>query len=121
MGIEASGCTDTIMLSSFTGDANLKPQQVQYYLNKFHLCFKAPYAYNEDLAQYQIWWDENEAKGTWLGYKTTFEAIIEREAEFANEIKVGTVPSMKDMIDAAKHNPMIKTLGDWEIAQKSTR
>ena len=102
---------------------DLKPQQVQYYLNKFHLSFKYPYAFNEDLVAYEDWYNEQEAKGCWLGPKTTLKAIIEREAEIKDDTDViespnqpvlGKLYSFKAMIEAAKTNPNIKTLGDWE-------
>ena len=120
--------TTTEIAGCHADEPKLKPQQVQYYLNKFQLSFKHPYAFNTDLIAYEDWYSESEAKGDWLGPQTTLKAIIEREAvtvkgntdviESPNPPVLGKLYSFKAMIQAAKTNPDIKTMGDWERIAK---
>jgi hypothetical protein len=119
--IKEMECKNTTEIAEF--ELSLKPHQVQYYLNKFNLTFKYPYAFDEDLIDYESWYDANEANGTWLGEKTTLKAIIEREADIKGDKDLIYAPnppmhgkfySYKAMIEAAKSDPSIKTVGDWE-------
>ena len=122
------GAKTTKDIADDIGDIpRLTPQQIKYYINKFHFNLTLPFACNEDMQLYYDWCDEMEVKGNWLGPKTTLQTIIDRQASLNLEhIRMcdvtespappveGKVYSYSAMIKAAKTNPEIKNVGDWE-------
>ena len=62
-GIKEQACKNTTMLMNYANEG-LNPTQIQYYINKFKLSFKYPFAFADDLAAYEVWYDEQEAEGS---------------------------------------------------------
>ena len=142
-GIKEQACKNTTMLMNYANEG-LNPTQIQYYINKFKLSFKYPFAFADDLVAYEEWYDENEAEGSWIGDKTLIQVAIDdftpdfsKEEKQLNDLaKEGrltpkqaeeTIQSRrkvhmlhKAMIEEAKADPDIKTFGDTKAWQDWT-
>ncbi len=124
------------------------PQQIQYYLNKFKLSFKYPFAFADDLAEYEKWGDEKVVSGEWIGDETPIEVAIEtmharqefldktlnndklkgyvNDAYVIKQRQDGNSWITEEHLDEAaryiRTNPgAIKTLGDWRSYLKPSK
>ena len=140
-GIKEQACKNTTMLMNYANEG-LNPTQIQYYINKFKLSFKYPFAFADDLVAYEVWYDEQEAEGSWIGDKTLIRVAIDdfnpdfskEELSINNLVKEGRLKpeSARDMIQKrlkvhmlhkamigeAKADPDIKIFGDTKAWQE---